>query len=427
MTEVSLWPERGADLGPRSDALAGLRICDLSGILAGAGATRILAAFGAQVIRVEDPTNKGRWDITRGSAPYVDERRGTNLGGVFNNHNVEKLGVTINLRSEEGKALFLRLVAASDVVTENFSAGVMERLGLGYDELRAVNDTVIYVANSGFGKSGPYAGFKSFGPIVQAVSGLTFTSALPGEEPAGWGYSYMDHMGANFMALAILGALVHRNRSGRGMAIDMSCTDAGLSLAGPELLDFTVNDRPVRDSGTVDSNTTSAPAMAPHNIYPATGDDEWLAIACRDDHDWAQLASVIDAPWATDARFRASDGRHAAREELDRLIGSWTAERPARTTEAALRAARVPCAKVAKQVERIDEDPLAQRWGLWPSVRHTEIGEVRVDGMPMHLSDSDWAITRGGPCLGEDNRFVFGELLGLADDEIDELAAAGAI
>jgi benzylsuccinate CoA-transferase BbsF subunit len=427
MTDVSLWPERGADLGPRSSALAGLRICDLSGILAGAGATRILAAFGAQVIRVEDPTNKGRWDITRGSAPYVDERRGTNLGGVFNNHNVEKLGVTINLRSEEGKALFLRLVAESDVVTENFSAGVMERLGLGYEQLRAVNDSVIYVANSGFGKTGPYAGFKSFGPIVQAVSGLTFTSALSGEEPAGWGYSYMDHMGANFMALAILGALVHRNRSGRGMAIDMSCTDAGLSLAGPELLDFTVNDRPVRDSGTVDSNTTSVPVMAPHNIYPAAGDDEWIAVACRDDSDWAQLAGALDAPWASDGRFRESGGRQAAREELDRLLAAWTAERPARATEAVLRAAGVPCAKVAKQVERIDEDPAAQRWGLWPSVQHTEIGEVRVDGMPMHLSETDWSIARGGPCLGEDNRFVFGDLLGLANDEIDELAAAGAI
>ena len=427
MSVASLWPERGADLAPRSTALAGVRICDLSGILAGAGATRILAAFGAQVIRVEDPTNGGRWDITRGSAPYVDERRGPNLGGVFNNHNVEKLGVTINLRSDEGKALFLRLVESSDVVTENFSAGVMDRLGLDYAQLRAVNDDIIYVANSGFGKTGPYAGFKSFGPIVQAVSGLTFTSALAGEEPAGWGYSYMDHMGANFMALAILGALVRRNRTGQGMAIDMSCTDAGLSLAGPELLDFTVNGRPVRESGTVDSNTTSAPAMAPHNIYAAAGDDQWVAIACRDDADWRALAGALDEPWAADARFGDLEGRVAARAELDRGIAAWAAGRPARAIEEQLRAAGVPCAKVAEQAERIDADPATQRWGLWPSVRHTEIGDVRVDGMPVHLSETDWVIARGGPCLGEDNRFVFGELLGLADSEIDELAAAGAI
>jgi benzylsuccinate CoA-transferase BbsF subunit len=427
MTDAVPWPSRGADLAPRSTALAGIRVCDLSGILAGAGATRVLAAFGAQVIRVEDPTNGGRWDITRGSAPFVDERRGSNLGGVFNNHNVEKLGVTINLRSEEGKALFLRLVAASDVVTENFSAGVMERLGLGYEQLRAVNEHVIYVANSGFGKTGPYSGFKSFGPIVQAVSGLTFTSALAGEEPAGWGYSYMDHMGANLMALAILGALVHRNRTGRGIAIDMSCTDAGLSLAGPELLDFTVNERPVRASGTVDSNTQGAPVMAPHNIYPAAGDDEWVAIACRDDADWQAFAGVLDETWFADPRLARLDGRVAERAVIDERISAWTGERDARAVEGLLRAAGVPCAKVAKQSERIDDDPATSRWGLWPSVRHTEIGDVRVDGMPIHLSESDWTISRGGPCLGEDNRFVFGDLLGLAGDEIDELAAAGAI
>jgi benzylsuccinate CoA-transferase BbsF subunit len=427
VSESPLWPERGADLGPRSTALSGVRICDLSGILAGAGATRILAAFGAQVVRVEDPTNKGRWDITRGSAPYVDERRGTNLGGVFNNHNVEKLGTTINLRSEEGKALFLRLVAASDVVTENFSAGVMERLGLGYEQLRAVNDDLIYVANSGFGKTGPYAGFKSFGPIVQAVSGLTFTSALPGEEPAGWGYSYMDHMGANFMALAVLGALVHRNRTGRGLAIDMSCTDAGLSLAGPELLDFTVNERPVRASGTVDSNRTSLPEMAPHNIYPAAGDDRWVAIACRTDDDWRALAGAVAEPWAAEERFRDLAGRLAALDELEALLAGWTSARPGRDVQQQLRAAGVPCAEVATQEDRIDHDEATSRWGLWPTVRHSEMGEVRVDGMPMHLSESDWVIARGGPCLGEDNHFVFGEILGLEQAEIDELAAAGAI
>ena len=218
-------------LPPKSVALAGLRVCDLSGILAGAGATRLLAAFGAQVIRVEDPVKKGRWDITRGSAPFVDERRGVNLGGVFNNHNVEKLGVTLNLREEEGRDLFFRLVAISDVVTENFSAGVMDRLGLGFDRLKEVNDRVIYVSNSGFGKTGPYSQFKTFGPIVQAVSGLTFTAGLPGLPPAGWGYSYMDHMGADFMAFAILAALVNRNRTGKG-AVHRSLLHRRWSHAG---------------------------------------------------------------------------------------------------------------------------------------------------------------------------------------------------
>jgi benzylsuccinate CoA-transferase BbsF subunit len=159
-----------------SSALPHLRVCDLSGQLAGAGATRFLAAFGAQVIRVEDPSNQGRWDILRGAAPHIDSRRGNELGGAFNNHNVEKLGITLNLRTTEGKRLLEELVKISDVVTENFSAGVMARLGFDYERLRSLNPRVVYVSNSGFGKSGPYARYKTFGPIVQACCGLTFAA-----------------------------------------------------------------------------------------------------------------------------------------------------------------------------------------------------------------------------------------------------------
>jgi crotonobetainyl-CoA:carnitine CoA-transferase CaiB-like acyl-CoA transferase len=423
-TQTSL---AGDDTLPtKSTALAGIRICDLSGILAGAGATRILAAFGAQVIRIEDPSNQGRWDIVRGSAPYLDDRRGINLGGMFNNHNVEKLGVTLNLRTDAGKELFLRLVAGSDVVTENFSAGVMDRLGLGYDRLRQVNERVIYVANSGFGTTGPYSRYKTFGPIVQAMSGLTFNAGLPGLEPSGYGYSYMDHMGANFMAFSILAALVHRRRSGRGTHIDMSCTDAGLGLAGPGLLDAIVNQRPVRAAGTVDANRENTPAMAPHAIYPANDDDSWIAIACRDDDDWRRLGAVIGGD-VGDARFATTSGRLEHRDELDALVADWTSSRDAAAAQDALRTAAVPAAVVASPATRIDDDPATSEWGLWPTVHHTAIGEVRVDGMPMHLSETDWVIARGAPCLGEHNQRVYREILDLSDDEIEALAAEGVI
>src|SRR5690606_18928765 len=149
------------------------------GQLAGAGATRLLAAFGAQVIRIEDPVRQGRWDILRGSPPFLDERRGINLSGAFNNHNVEKLGVTLNLRTAQGRDLLTRLIAISDVVAGNFAAGVLERLGFGYERLRQIRPGIVCVSNCGFGHDGPYASFKTWGPIVQAVCGLTFTSGLP--------------------------------------------------------------------------------------------------------------------------------------------------------------------------------------------------------------------------------------------------------
>src|SRR5208283_2498257 len=146
------------------------------------------------------------------------------------------------------------LVAISDAVTDNFAAGVLARLGFGYDRLAAIKPDIVYVSNSGFGDSGPYAAYRTWGPIVQAVSGLTFSSGLPDLPPAGWGYSFMDHMGANFMAVAILGALYERDRTGRGQWVDMACTEAGVALTGPDILDYTVNGRPLRRAGQPNSN-----------------------------------------------------------------------------------------------------------------------------------------------------------------------------
>lgn len=408
-------------------ALSHLRICDFTGQLAGAGATKFLAAMGAQVIRIEDPVRQGRWDILRGMPPYIDDRRGVNLSGAFNNHNVEKLGVTINLRTESGRGLVRRLIEISDVVTENFAAGVLARMGFPYEEMVRIRPDIIYVSNSGFGAEGPYRAFKTWGPIVQAVSGLTFSSGLPGLGPAGWGYSYMDHHGANFMAVAILAALVHRGRTGEGQWVDMSCTDAGAALDGPVLLDSTVNGRPLRREGMPSSNRSQSPAMAPHGIYPAAGDDRWVAIACRDDSDWAALAEVVGEPWAGEARYATLAGRLESEDDLDAALAGWAAGRDRRDTVDALLGAGVPAAVVALPEDRIDHDPGTAAWGLWPMVHHTEIGDVRVDGIPLHFSDTDWHIERGAPCLGEHNDLVFGELLGLDDDEIAALRDEGAI
>ncbi len=410
-----------------SSALSHIRICDFTGQLAGAGATKFLAAMGAQVIRIEDPVRKGRWDILRGMPPYIDERRGVDLSGAFNNHNVEKLGVTVNLRTEAGRDLVRRLIAISDVVSENFAAGVLARMGFPFEEMTRIRPDIIYVSNSGFGGEGPYQRFKTWGPIVQAVSGLTFSSGLPGLGPAGWGYSYMDHHGGNVMAVAILAALLHRARTGEGQWVDMSCTDAGGWLNGPDMLDASVNGRSLRREGMPHSNRSRSPAMAPHGIYPAEGDDRWVAIACRDDADWTAVAKVVGEPWAADDRFATLDGRLAAEDALDDALGAWTGRHDRDDLAGRLRRAGVPATIVATPEDRIEHDPGTSAWGLWPTVHHTEIGDVRVDGIPLHFSETDWHIERGAPCLGEHNDIVFGDILGLSPDEIDDLRAEGAI
>jgi benzylsuccinate CoA-transferase BbsF subunit len=408
-------------------ALSHIRICDLSGQLAGAGATRVLAAFGAQVIRIEDPVTRGLWDIVRQLGPYLNGDRSPDGGSGFNNHNVEKLGITLNLRTERGKELLAELVQLSNAVTENFAAGVMDRLGFGYERLKELRPDVVYVSNCGFGHTGPYRLFKSWGPIAQAVSGLTHTSGLPQQEPAGWGYSYMDHSGGYVMAIALLAALYHQQRTGEGQWVDLACAEAGIALTGPAALDASVNGRDARADGAIHSNRNTAPGMAPHGIYPCRDDDTWVAIACRHDDDWGALARVIGEPWAKEDGYGTVARRLGAEDELDDQLASWTRQFPRDDLVAQVRAAGVPCAPVARPPERCDVDPESAAWGLWPTITHTKHGAVRVDGLPVHLSATDWRIERGGPVLGEDNERVLSEVLGLSSAEIGRLAAEGVI
>ncbi len=409
------------------EALASFRICDFTGQLAGAGATRWLASFGAEVIRIEDPVQEGRWDILRGTEPFVDERRGIDLGGAFNNHNVGKYGITLNLRTDEAKQILTRLIEVSDVVSENFAKGVLDRWGFGYQQLRRIKPDIIYVSNCGFGHVGPYSDFKTWGPIVQAVSGLTFTSGLPDREPAGWGYSFMDHTGAYYMAMAIMLALIHRQRTGEGQWVDLACTDSALSLHGPALLDWTVNGRPTRRPGRPHANRGFWPPMAPHGIYPCRGDDDWVAIACRDQADWRALVAVVDEDWCRAPAFAGAEARHAAQDALDDQLGAWTVARAKFDVQAALQGAGVPVAAVQKPGERIDQDASTAAFGLWPTVRHTQMGPVRVDGQPVHFSKTDWRLDRGGPCLGEHNEQILTGLLGFSTEQVAKLREQGAI
>lgn len=404
-------------------ALSHLRVCDLSGQLAGAGATKILAAFGAEVIRVEDPVTRGLWDALRGVGPYVDDRRGVDLGAGFNNHNVGKFGVTINLRTEDGVQLLRELISVSDVVCENFAAGVMAHRGFGYDELRRIKPDIVYVSNCGFGHTGPYRDFKTWGPVVQAMSGLTFTSGLPDTEPAGWGYSYMDHASAFYMTVAIMAAVHHRDRTGEGQHVDLATVPAGIALLPTEVLDWTVNAKPASAHG----NRADFDEFSPHGIYPCAGDDRWIAIACRDDREVALLAKVLDEPALASERFTTLAARLAAADELDDLVSGATSTRDAVALADDLISAGLPASVVKSPRERIDDDPDLARMGLFPTVTHPDIGSVRVEGVPLSFSATPWRIDSASPKLGQHNRQILGELLGHDDETLNAWAERGVI
>ncbi len=403
-------------------ALSNFRICDFTGQLAGAGATKWLSAFGAEVIRIEDPQRQGKWDILRGMQPFKDGQHGLEYGGGFNNHNTDKLGITLNLRKDKAKQILTDIIKRSDVVTENFAAGVLEKWGFGYTQLKAIKPDIIYVSNCGFGHDGPYKKYKTWGPIVQAIGGLTFTSTLPDQAPAGWGYSYMDHTGGYYMAMAIMLALLHRQRTGEGQWVDLACTEAAVSLNGPALLDWSINNVATRQTSQPSSNRAQYAPMAPHGIYACTdgnSSDNWIAISCRHDDDWHKLAKLIDASWT--GLFSNLSTRLENQDELDDYIENWTRGQDKFELQLRLRRLPIPASAVQKPKERVDEDPTTHNFGLWPSVNHTAMGEVRVDGLPVHFSKTDWQMKRGAPCLSEHTEQVLTHLLGMSSDEVQAL------
>jgi benzylsuccinate CoA-transferase BbsF subunit len=420
--------------GPRQGPLAGIRVADFCWMGVGACATRLLADFGAEVVRIED---RNRLDMPRRLPIYKGEARtygeedanpDPNKGGLFNNYNRNKLGVTINMRSPKGKALADRLIASSSVVTENFAPGVMERWGLTYERLRELSPQVIYARMSGFGHTGPHAEHKSYGPVVQAVCGLSYVSGLPGQEPSGWGLSYMDNEAAFFNAAALLTAIYHRNLTGEGAEIDVSAVEAGINLLGPILLDVAVNGRSTQDGTYPTGNRLEHPDAAPHGVYPCVGQDRWIAIAVFNDEEWRALVSAMGGPgWASEARFATQAARFANQDALDDLIGAWTVDKDRHQLMHALQAAGVAAGAVQTAEDTNDHDPQIAGRSLFFEMDHPVIGEARFEGTPIQFSRTVQENWRSGPLLGEDNAHVFKGLLGLSEDEYEDLAAEGAI
>lgn len=400
----------------------------------GACATRLLADFGAEVIRIED---RNRLDMPRRLPIYKGEARtygeedanpDPNKGGLFNNYNRNKLGVTINMRTAKGRALADRLIAASSVVTENFAPGVMERWGLTYERLRELSPNVIFARMSGFGHSGPHAEFRSYGPVVQAVSGISHISGLPGREPSGWGLSYMDNEAAFFNAAALLTAIYHRNATGEGAEVDVSAVEAGIGLLGPILLDVAVNGRSTRDGDYPTGNRLEHPDAAPHGVYPCAGEDRWIAIAVFDEAEWRGLLEVMGQPaWASDPRFASQSARFANQDALDAHVAEWTRDKDRHALMHALQAAGVAAGAVQTTEDTIDHDPQIASRGLFFELDHPVIGEALFEGTPIKFSRTVQENWRSAPLLGEDNAHVFKTLLGVEAAEYDELVAEGVL
>ena len=404
--------------------LEGVRVIDLTKIVAGPNATRMLATMGAEVIRVEWHDQRAL-DLLRGVLPKAPggEADSLNRSGLFNNINPGKYGITLNMSLPQGRDLFKRLIAKAAVLCENYSPGQMERWALGYDTLRKINPGLIYLQISGMGKSGTYHDYLSVGPTAQALSGLTHMSGLPEPmPPAGWGYSYLDHSTGYYGALHVMLALLNRRRTGRGCYIDLSQTEVGVMTSGTATLEAQLTGQSTPRYG----NRMHAADWTPHGAYPCRGTDDWITIAVQTDEQWQAFIAEMGSPgWARDARFQTAAGRKTHEDDLDRLLAEFTKSEDRYELMHRLQKRGVPAGVVQTAADRYLRDPQLKERGAFVPLPHSEIGTWPIEGFPAKFYTMPVEVGglpgRAAPCMGEDNDAVYRDVLGLTPEEIAQL------
>ena len=386
--------------------LKGIRILDFCWIGAGSFTTKLLADMGADVIKVESSVYL---DSLRNAPPFKDRIPGVNRSGYFADRNSSKRSLTIDMKHPEAREQILRLLAQVDVVTNNFTPGVMERFGLGYDAVRSVNPAIIYVAMSMQGQDGPEANYLGYGLTIGALTGLHALSGLPGREPTGTGTNYPDHIpNPSHAAFAILAALRHRRRSGEGQLIDMAQTEPMIAMLGPAVTAAAAGmDLPLPDGNR------HAPGVV-QGVYPVAGSDRWIAISIADDDEWAAFQSVVGpfgAEWARQA------DRLSGADALDRLIGEKTQGYEGRELAAALQAAGVVCGLVQTAADVIADAQLVHR-GHWQRLGGGEAGEMLYNASAYRFSRVPSNLRSAAPDLGQHTDEIAGDLLGMTAEEI---------
>ena len=397
-------------------ALEDVRIADFTWFVSGPLCVRYLADFGAQVIHVETGT---RPDPVRTIPPYKDNIPGLNRGGYFHNWNSNKYGITLNLQHPKALEQAKRLIKWADALVENFNPGVMKRLGLSYEEVRKTKPDIIMLSLGSKGQTGPYSTLPAVGMHLAALSGFNAVTGWPDRDPPLLFGAYTDSIVGRFGAAALLAALDHRRRTGKGQYIDISQFEVGIQFLAPPLLDYEMNKRILHRNGN------RHPFAAPHNVYRCRGEDRWCAVAVFADAEWQVMRRVMGSPpWAEDPRFATLLGRKRNEDELDSLIQQWTIDCSAEEVMSMLQEAGVS-AGVVETAQDLHSDPqLAYRHQFW-ELEHQEIGLSTYDSMGSQLSKTPAELHKAAHTVGEDNYYVYTEILGLSDEEFVELLEEG--
>ncbi|MAF53367.1 MAG: hypothetical protein CL694_10215 [Chloroflexi bacterium] len=411
---------RAAEARPANKPLQGIRIIDFGWILSVPHCGAWLGTLGAEVIRVESNTRLELGRMPRIGAP-ADGIPGMNRSALWNGLNYSKLGVTLNIRDPDAKELVKELVAVSDVVMENFATGVLERLGLGYQELRKVKPDLVMLSGSTMGVTGPEREATGFGPNVASYAGQPFLTGYEGGAPQNQGGNWPDYLVGTMMAFGILSALLQRAKTGEGQYIEAAMSEVISSLLPEAFLEYTMNGTLVERIGNHDPN------MAPHNVYRSLGEDAWLAIAVRNDDEWRAMCHVLGQPeLALEPRFLTLAARKSNESALDEIVQAWTRTLDPTAAMELLQGAGVPAGPVMDVIALMGDPQIASR-GFAVEMVHPEVGERTVAGIPARFGAIREPAYFHAPQLGQHNDFVFGNVLGHPPEQVGILKASKAI
>ena len=411
-------PKRTPDAAPGLP-LEGLRVVDFSWVFAGPTSTLLLANAGADVIKVETTL---RPDATREQRAFSGGRAERVTGGGFDGLNFSKRSITLNLKDPRAVHLAKRLVAVSDVVVENYARGVMGRFGLGYDELRKIRPDLIMLSMTLFGQDGPYRDYFGYGGPLPVFTGLASITGHPGGTPQTVGASWPDPLNGVNAAIALLAAVRHRRRTGEGQHIDLSMAEGALATLPLGVMEYAVNGRVLGLEGNRD------PHAAPHNVYRCRGDDQWVAIAVETEARWRALCEAFKHPeWLSDPRFASLPFRKANEDALDRLVDEWTRDKGKNEVAELLLAHMVPAAASLNRAEVVAGPHLQERNAFVPITSPVDGRERLVSAAPWHISGRPDGRYEQPPTVGQHNLAVFRDLLGLNQEEVNEMRTAGAL
>lgn len=396
-------------------ALAGLKVLDLSQFESGTSCTQALAWLGADVIKVEEPLRGEQGRRASGGAAGEDSY-------YFMVLNANKRSVTVNLKSDEGRALLRRMIERADIFVENFAPGAIDRLGFGYDEVARINPRMIYASIKGFGKGSPYSEYPAFDMIAQATGAVVSITGEKDGRPLKPGITLGDTGAGLHCTIGILAAILQRNATGRGQKVEVAMQEAALNFSRIAFAAQADTGRAAPRNG----NQSLLGATSPSELYRCKGEganDYCFVYASRaGNHQWLRLLEVIGrTELKDDPRFATPASRYAHHEEVDAIVGAWTAERDKMTVMRTLGAAGVPAGAVLDTME-LTQDAHLRESGAIVELQHPVRGAYRMPGWPVRMSDTQVAVVPS-PLLGADNADVLRELLGYGDEELAQLRA----